>query len=136
MSTGSTYQRLNLLDLVLLCKEFPLPTGTNVHSIRIVHRMGFFGAYCNDNHGLGKEMRIYVHMAGTFLLSQFLAEISKDVLFDCDSLTTNLILKMENFHLSQEIVCMAKEQSYDACIINEAYRFLNETLGCSLALDR
>ena len=134
-SGNESYTTIAILDKVFLCKEFPIPDA-KVNKIRIIHRLYVeYGREDGKDTVLeyGKEMKVYVHMQGAFLLDQFLEEIDKEIL---KLPFSEFHLKMENYDLSKGLECMGGDQAYDECIIRDTLQFLNDTVGCSLPLRR
>lgn len=132
---NATYDSMAVLDKVFLCKEFPIPDA-KVTSIRIVHQIGLSDSIYYGAEENGKQIKIFVHMQGAFLLDQFVAEIDHALLTNFETPFYDVFLKMENFDQSHGIECMDEKHGYDACIFKDTLTFLNETLGCSLPLTR
>ena len=132
---NGTYDTMVLLDKVFLCKEFLIPVDVKVNKIQIIHRFAL-NEYGQEEKGNGKQMKIYVHMQGSFLLNQFVEQIDKEILTQNNSPFTEIFMKMENFDLSQGVECMNGDWAYDECIFKDALQFLNRTVGCALTLRR
>ena len=132
--TNDSYEKLAIFDKSFICKEYPIP-DVKVNRIHIIHRL-FLTRDGYENKENGKQMKIYVHMQGAFLLSEFVEEIDKELLTNVNIPFTEIFIKMDNFDLSQGIECMNEDQAYDDCIYRNTLQFLNDTIGCSLHLRR
>ena len=70
---NDSYETLTILDKVFVCKEYPIP-DVKVKRIHIMHRLAL-NKDGYENKENGRQMKIYVHMQGAFLLSEFVEEI-------------------------------------------------------------